>query len=156
MQEISWFNLVFFHYNKKLQATCHINFLHILQYFFMKYFLFGCWIMFSWQAIMMIYLQTCYEVLTCTLLDYVLLASNHDKLTCQSWSTCTVETYSPAKDELKCPWWCTYTVGTYSPGKHLHAHDDVLTCPWWCTYIPMMMYLHCWNISLSKLSLWCT
>lgn len=29
-----------FHYNKKLQATCHINFLHILQYFFMKYFLF--------------------------------------------------------------------------------------------------------------------
>ena len=84
VQEISRFNVVFFHYNKKLQATCHINFLHILQYFFMKYFLFGCWIMFSWQAIMMIYLQTCYEVLTCTLLDYVLLASNHDKLTCQS------------------------------------------------------------------------
>lgn len=50
VQEISWFNVVFFHYNKKLQATCHINFLHILQYFFMKYFLFEVQFAMIWKS----------------------------------------------------------------------------------------------------------
>ena len=147
-----------FHYNKKLQATCHINFLHILQYFFMKYFLFGCWIcspgkqswwftykrvmkylhvhcwiMFSWQVITTNWHANheVHALLKHTPLPKMNLNAHDDVL--------TLLEHIPL-------------VSTYMPMMmYLHAHDDVLTCPWWCTYTVETYLLVSYHYDVLKL-----